>query len=202
MLGIFLSYLLIYKYLVLFLLTFLAALIFPIPASAVLIAAGAFSSQGYFDFWQVFIFGLLGNVLGDISGYLISFYFGRDFLTRIGLRRFLKSKGFVTVENNFINHAPAAIFFSRFLFTAFGSPVNILSGLSKLSFKKFFLYEFTGEIIYVLALSGLGYVFGIEWKSIYGVIEDLTSIVIIIALIVVAGIVYFKKRGSYKKQSL
>jgi membrane protein DedA with SNARE-associated domain len=194
MLGIFLSYLLVYKYLVLFLLNFLAALIFPIPASAVLIAAGAFSSQGYFDFRQVFIFGLLGNVLGDISGYLISFYFGRDFLIRIGLKRFLNSKGFVGLENNFIDHAPAAIFFSRFLITALGTPVNILSGLSKISFKKFFLYEFPGEIIYVLALSGLGYIFGIEWESIYGVVEDLTGITIIIALIIVASIFYFKRK--------
>jgi len=78
MLGIFLSYLLVYKYLVLFLIVFLASLILPLPATALIMAAGAFSSQGYFNFSEVLLVAFAGSVLGDCCGYFISFYFGKD----------------------------------------------------------------------------------------------------------------------------
>jgi len=202
MLAIFLSYLLIYKYLILFLVTYSAALIFPIPASAVLIAAGAFASQGYFSFEYVILFGLLGNVLGDLCGYFISYYFGREFLMRIGLKKFLSSKTFVKLEHNFVDHAWSSIFFSRFVVTGLGSAVNILSGITKIPFKKYFLYEFTGEVIYVLMLSSLGYIFGVEWKSIYGIVEDLSGLIIIILIIVIAAIYYFKRKHKNKSEIL
>ena len=194
MLGIFLSYLLIYKYLVLFLVSFLAALIFPLPASSMLVAAGAFSSQDYFNLKYVLLVALLGNVVGDIVGYFVSYYLGKNFLMRIGLKKIINSEGFIILEKKFVAHAASAIFFSRCLITALGSTVNILAGLSKISFKKFFLFDFSGEVIYVLSLCGLGYIFGIEWKSIYEIIEDFSEIIIIIALIGAMVIFYFWKK--------
>jgi len=50
MLGFFLSYLLLYKYVVLFLVVATASFGLPVPATALMMAAGAFIAQGYFDF--------------------------------------------------------------------------------------------------------------------------------------------------------
>jgi len=70
--GPILSYILLYKYPVLFIVQFLAALIVPFPANTTLVAVGAFAGQGYMSFPISFGIAWAGNVAGDISGYLIA----------------------------------------------------------------------------------------------------------------------------------
>ena len=60
-----------YRYTTLFTLIFLSAVIVPLPANTVLLAVGAFITQGYFDFGWAAIVALIANVLGDSVGYFI-----------------------------------------------------------------------------------------------------------------------------------
>ena len=196
MLATILSYFLIYTYPVLFLVTFLAALILPLPSGTLTMAAGAFASQGYLNFNYVILVATLGNVLGDLTGYFISFYFGRDFLIKIGFKKIIESKKYVFLEHNFTNHVSLIIFFTRSLFAFLGSTVNILSGLSKVSFKKFFIFDLLGEISYVLFFAVLGYIFGIEWEGIHDIAQWAYSIVSIIFVIIILKIIYSKINKS------
>src|SRR3989344_5451402 len=68
----FLSFLLVYKYAALFAITFVAALILPLPASTTIVAANVFAFQGYLNFPAVFCAALLGNIAGDNLGNFIS----------------------------------------------------------------------------------------------------------------------------------
>lgn len=45
------SYVLLYKYVAIALVVYSGAVILPLPANAMLLAVGAFASQGYFSFW-------------------------------------------------------------------------------------------------------------------------------------------------------
>ncbi len=54
MLDFLLSSLLVWKYALLFGVVSFAAFGFPIPATALVVAAGAFAAQGYFDVFPVF----------------------------------------------------------------------------------------------------------------------------------------------------
>ena len=56
------------------LILFLAAVGLPLPASLLLIAAGAFSQQGFLDWLPTTVFGLLGAVAGDTVGFVMGFY--------------------------------------------------------------------------------------------------------------------------------
>ena len=56
---------------------FLGALGLPVGASLMVIAVGAFSQQGYFDFWLMSALGLLGALAGDALSYSLGYY-GRD----------------------------------------------------------------------------------------------------------------------------
>ncbi len=67
-----LSYLLLYKYVAVSVVSFLAGLILPLPSNALLLAAGAFASQGYISATAVFFFALVSNVLGDSLGYALT----------------------------------------------------------------------------------------------------------------------------------
>jgi len=198
MLETLLSYLLIYTYPVLLLITFLDALIVPLPSGSIIMAAGAFSSQGYFSFKYVLIVAILGNILGDIAGYLISFYFGKDFLRRIGLKRVVESKKFISLENSYADHVVSIILLSRFFITGLGSIVNILSGLSKISFKKFLIYALSGEIIYVLFFASLGYIFGVEWENIQDITAWASDFIFVVIAIIILGIIYLKKKKNKK----
>ena len=61
-----LSYVLIYKYLAIFIITYLGALAFPLPSGTVVAASAAFAIQGYLNFPLVLFIGILGNVTGDM----------------------------------------------------------------------------------------------------------------------------------------
>jgi membrane protein DedA with SNARE-associated domain len=56
------------------LILFLAALGAPLPASLLLIAAGAFSQQGFLDWLSTGVFGFLGAVFGDAISFGMGFF--------------------------------------------------------------------------------------------------------------------------------
>ncbi len=198
MLTIFLSYLLLYKYLILFLVVLLASIIIPLPATALLIAAGAFSIQGYFNIYNVLIFGFLASVLGDCFGYLISFRYGKKLLEEIGLKKFLQNPKFISLEKEFIAHSSPSIFLSRFLFTHLGTSVNILSGMTKISSKKFFFYDASGEAVYVLLYCGTGYFFGSRWEYISNILGYAAAVMLLIALVFLFFVITKRAKSSSK----
>ena len=160
-----LSYLLLYKYTLLFSVTFLAAFALPVPSASTLMAAAAFSSQGYFNIVFVFIIASLGNILGDNFGYWLARLYGKPVLYYIGLGKTVDSEVFRAVERR-INHRPGLIiFFSRFEVIATLS-VNIISGLGKMPYFRFLPYEIIGEVAQVFMYGGIGYFFGNNWQSI------------------------------------
>jgi len=155
MLSFFLSYLLIYKYAVLFVVITTASIGFPIPATALLMASGAFAAQGYFDLPSILIYGFFASIIGNVIGYFISFHYGRDILIRIGFKRMFASAKFRAIEHLFAHHSSSTIFLSRFIATGIGPVVNILSGLAKINYKVFFFYNILGGILYVIIFGGL-----------------------------------------------
>jgi membrane protein DedA with SNARE-associated domain len=199
MLGYILSFLLVYKYLALFLIAVLASLAIPLPSSAILLASGAFAAQGYLNFYGVLLVSWLGNIIGDSILYFIARYYGKAIFLRIGLKRLLISKKFIWLEGRFADHSASAIFLSRFFIPSLGSPVDILAGLAKISFKKFIFLEITGELIYEVLYGGLGYLFGSQWQNIYKISENLTLILIISILLLILLRLSLKKKLSLKK---
>ena len=118
MLEFFLSYLLVYKYAVLFVVVAAASFGFPLPATPLIMAAGAFTAQGYFNIHWMLACSFFASVLGDSLGYYVSYRFGRKALIRIGFRPILDSPRFARIEKSFRRRSRLSIFLSRFLFTA------------------------------------------------------------------------------------
>src|ERR1700733_15170510 len=85
-LGAFLSFLLLYKYVALFAFIFTAAVILPLPDNSILLATGAFASQGYFEFWISLLVALVANVAGDLVGYFLAKRWGKAALSRLRVR--------------------------------------------------------------------------------------------------------------------
>ncbi len=192
-----LSFLLLYKYFALFLITFFASLLNITPASPSLIASGSLVATSHLNYWQVFLFGFLGSVIGDITAYLISYFYSREILIKIGFRKILESKSFSKIEDLFKKNSGKTIFVSRFFLTSFGPVVNLIAGLSKTNYKKFIFYDILGEALYVFILTGIGYLFANNWKYISNLFSHTSNI--LIALIVFITIMYFHRKKLFSK---
>jgi membrane protein DedA with SNARE-associated domain len=185
-----LSYLLLYKYFALFLISFLASLILPLPSDISLVAAAAFAEQGYLNVFLVFVTALAGSVLGDLTGFFIARRYGREALNKIGFRKMLASKRFNELETYISNRPGQTIFTTRFV-GQIGPLVNIIAGLSSIKFKKYFLYEFLGELSDVVLLGVTGYFLGDEWQSATKYIEYIGAVLLVIVIIVIVKKVYY-----------
>jgi membrane-associated protein len=189
-----LTFILLYKYFALFLITFAAAFGFPVFATPVIMAASAFSSQKYLNFSLVYAVAIAGNVAGDLLGYFVSRSAGKEIISKIGLKRLLHSRAFAALEHNFEIRSASAIFLTRFLITGLGPVVNIIAGLSSITFQRFFFYEFTGELVYVSLFSSLGYIFGSQWRDISVLFEKIGTIFLLaISIGAISRVLYTKK---------
>ncbi len=190
-----LSYLLLYNYAALFLVGFLAALFLPVPSDTAVLAAGAFASQGYMNIYLVLIVSLAGNIAGDLTGFFLARKYGKVLLLRIGFRRIIESKRFSHFEKFITDNAGPTIFLTRFVGQV-GPLVNILSGFSKISWKKFLLYEASGEFTDVVALGLAGYFLGSEWQNLTLTLEIIGAGFVVILAVYIFSKIYFRKHRT------
>ncbi len=188
-----LSYILFYKYIALFVIAYLAALLLPLPSNTSLLAAGAFASQGYMDIYIVLLVAFLANILGDLTGFIISRLYGKEFLMKIGLKKMMLSKKYTDIEKFIFKNSRMTIFVTRF-FGQIGPLVNILAGLSQeISFKRFFIYGSAGEFVYAVGLGLIGYFLGSTWQNLSPVITPIGIGFTIIVIIFVFSKLYTRK---------
>jgi membrane-associated protein len=196
MLNYLLTSFLVYQYWLFFAVTLVASIGFPLPATALILAGGAFFAEWYFDIGLLFLAGFCGCLLGDITGYTLARKYGKDIFARIGLKKILESDQFRTLEPYFLAHSRFSVFITRFLITGLGPSVNIFAGIARMRFSQFLLVDILGEVIYVALYLVIGYSFGSEWESIIEIIESFGTILVTLCLI---GILFFLLKRYRKK---
>ena len=155
------------------LILFLGALGFPVGASVVVIAAGAFSQQGILNWASATLIGLVGAVIGDMLSYGIGYY-ARGWTQK----RFGNSPVWTNANQSFQNNAGWAVFLTRWLVTAVAIPTNLIAGESRYKFSHFLLYDISGEFVWILLYGGLGYWFGSEWELVYDFISNFGGLIL------------------------
>lgn len=185
-----LTFLLLYKYTALFLITFVAALAVPIPSGAITVAAFFFASQGYMSTPLVALANVAGNVAGDWVGYWLSRLYGKKVLRKIGLGRVIDSVAVRALDKRIAEHPWITIFVTRFA-TAITPLANLVAGMAPLPWRTFMLADILGEA----SETGLNLVYGIVFGSSWTYFSSLTGKIGLIVVIVVALIIliYWKK---------
>lgn len=176
------------------LILFLGALGIPVPASILLIAAGAFSQQGILTWYSAAIFGLLGAMFGDAVSFGIGYY-AKDWVEA----RFGKSPAWKSARDTFDSRAGMAVYLSRFLITALAIPTNLIAGGSGIRFRRFMTYDAFGEITWVILYGGLGYWFGSEWEVVSDFISNFGGLLLGLVLLIGGiwlGIRQLRKRST------
>jgi membrane-associated protein len=137
---------------------YISCLAVPIPTALVMLSAGAFAAAGDLDIYAVFAASLIGAILGDQTGFALGRFGG----TRI-LNRLAQSKGrraLLDRAQNFVQRwGGIGVFLSTWLFAPLGPWVNFVAGANRLSWLRFSIADFAGEVIWVSVYIGLGFTF-------------------------------------------
>lgn len=186
-----LPYVLIYKYYALFIGTFLSSLAIPIPAGTLLVASSAFASQGYFHITGVLLVVVIANIIGDNICYWVARIYGTTVFNYFAFtRKIINSKNFKLIEAKIRQRPGFIIFISRFETFATLS-VNAICGLSKVSYRRFMVFEVIGAVGDAMFYGMIGFLFGDSWQAINDLIGNFSIIVLIV--IIGCAILFWKK---------
>ncbi|MCL4392225.1 DedA family protein [Patescibacteria group bacterium] len=191
-----LSSLLLYKYAALFVISFLAAIIVPLPVTEVMLGIGAFVGQGYFNFWGSLAAAHIANVLGDLADYAFARRYGSGIVHKVRLDR---SRFFAKIEQEMQTHARSTIFITRFA-GELGPLVNFLSGAAGIPIKKFLIFDFAGNLAYYVGILLIGLWAGNYWENFSELMSLLISIFVVLIIIKWLWHIYRRFRNNRKER--
>ena len=113
---------------------FFAALGVPLPATMLLMAAGAFARQGVVDPVSAALTGSVAAVAGDLTSYAL----GRGLGTRLP-QRWREGDAWQSASGLFARWGAWAVLVTRFLLTPLALPVNLLAGGTRYPLPRFLL---------------------------------------------------------------
>ena len=174
------------------LILFIGAIGIPIPASILLIAAGAFSQQGILTWYAAALLGLLGSILGDAISFGIGYY-AKDWVEA----RFGRSSTWKSARDTFDSRAGMAVYLTRFLITALAIPTNLIAGGSGIRFRRFMTYDALGEMTWIILYGGLGFWFGTQWEIVSDFISNFGGL--LLGLVLLIGGIWLGARQLRKR---
>lgn len=204
LLSLLLTFLQTYGYIALWITVFVAAVGIPIPITLLLLAAGAFAALGDFNLALLFVISFSALICGDNTGYWIGRIWGSRALNWIERskrwNRLIPPQRIVQSRQYFRLRGGWAIFLSRFLFSALGGIINLLSGSELYPYRYFLLFDSSGEALGAIIPLMLGYVFGASWEAV-GDVLGYSSFLILSLLIVIILVSRLIKNARILKQA-
>ena len=149
----------------------------PLGATFFIISAGS-QSGTVTDYFFIIAMIFSGLVMGDIIAYTLGSYFKKIFTEKLCKYESIIEK--CESSKDIVNkYGGWGVFFSRFLFLGFGAPVNYISGFSKFSFRKFFILAASGEFLYAVIYTSIGFIFRDSWVFLLDTIVDFSVTILL-----------------------
>lgn len=187
-----------YGYVAIFLLMLVESACIPFPSEVTMLVGGWYAADGNLDFFWVGAAGVFGNLAGSWLAYGVGRWRGRELLDRYGKFVLIRSHDIDRAEIWWEKHGDAATFFSRLL-PVVRTFISVPAGIANMPFGKFTLYTFLGVIPWTFGLTYLGVVVGDNWERVVDYFNAPT--LIIIAVLIVAGAVWFLRRRRQKEST-
>jgi membrane-associated protein len=128
------------------------------PGDTLLFAAGILASQGFLSLSLLIIGCVIAAIIGDNVGYWTGKHVGRKLFDREATL-FFNKKNVDMAERFYNRHGPITVIAARFIpFIRTFAP--IVAGVAKMQYKKFFLYNVIGGLLWSIILPVVGYYFG------------------------------------------
>lgn len=171
----------------------------PLPSELILPPAGYLVHQGRMNIFLVIAAGVLGSILGALFNYWIGIRFGRDFLLRYGRYFGLNEHRYARTERFFLQHGEISTFIGRLLFGV-RHFISFPAGVARMSLPRFVFYTGLGAAIWSTALTLLGYYVGREQALLHRYYRELTVVLVVFCLVVVAVYLIFYRRKKLAEE--
>jgi membrane-associated protein len=179
-------------------LIFLTSFGIPLPATFVLVAAGSFVQLGDMNLWGVVVLGAVAAVVGDQVAYAIGRWGGHRLAKRL-TGWFGGEKQLDGAEQAVNRWGWAGIFFTRWLVTPLSPYVNYTSGITGYPYRRFLLWDVTGELVWVTLYVVAGMQFSDRVQALIETLGNLAWVEIgLIAAAIFGWLLYRNLRKSRK----
>lgn len=149
-------------YLILFVIIFTeTGLVFMplLPGDSLLFAAGALAaSTGALNVWLIILLLVVAALLGDNTNYFVGKYLGAQIKQRERVL-FLKREYLERTEAFYAQHGGKTVIMARFI-PIIRTVAPFVAGAGSMTYPKYILYCVLGALLWVPALTLLGYFFG------------------------------------------
>lgn len=168
-----------------------------IEGPVITIIASMLAKLGAFNIFIVFLLSVLGDMIGDVILYGLGYRFGMGFARKVGKYMGITEKLVLKMERYFEKHGGKTIFTVKAT-TGLCWATFAAAGIVKMDFKKFVKYSFLGGLAWSGFLVALGYFYGYMWVSLKKYIEWAGWVAMVLAMISIASVQFYKKYQSKK----
>lgn len=166
---------------------------FFLPGDSLLFTAGLLTSHGHIDMpvWELILLVIIAAVAGSTVGYM-SGRWAHGYLSKRKENFFYKKEYMEMTRAFYKKYGAMAFIMGRFL-PVIRTFVTIMSGMVRIDFKIFFIFNVLGVTIWVMAMVLSGYLLGEVFPNILDYIE-----IIVIGMIVLTAIPIIQQVRKYR----
>jgi membrane-associated protein len=156
-----------------------------LPGDSLLFAGGALSALGALNPWAMGGLLIVAAVVGDMVNYWAGHYFGARIFKPDA--RFLKTEYLERTHRFYERYGGKTIVMCRFV-PIIRTFAPFVAGMGRMTYRRFFVYNITGAILWVIVCVGAGFAFG----NIPAVKKNFSVVILaIIFLSILPGIIGF-----------
>ena len=184
-----LTALLVYGYPALGLTLLLGAIGLPLPDGVATTIAGSLASQGRINWFWAATIAVTASLLGDAVGYGLGRLLSGKFLERHGYWLGLTAARRLRAQSLFNRWGLLTVFITRTFMSYLSSIASVLAGVSHYRLPKFLATALVGRLVWTAGYFGLGYGIGGDWEAATSFLTNLSTLVLLLALLAAAGAV-------------
>ncbi len=168
----------------------------PIPEEAAVVVAGVLSSQGHLVTSIAFAACLLGGIVGDSLVYAIGYHWGHGiFTSHPRFAKLLAEENEEHFQRALQSHALKVMLLARFL-VGIRAPVYVMTGVVRMPFRRFLLYDSISAAIVVSVVFWLSYWFGDNVREWVRHVELTATLIVVLVIAIVGGVLYYRHRRA------
>src|SRR6201991_1676084 len=173
---------------------FLEACCIPISSEITFGFAGVLAFQGHLNLALVIIIGSLAELAGSFASFSVGRWGGRPLVDKVG-RYVLITRGDVDRAERFLAGKGAwAVPVGRMI-PVIRAFTSIVAGLIEVPPLRFTLLSLIGTVIYVSALSAIGYGLGSAWESVEHEIAVFGYVIVAVVVVAIVAFVVIRLRA-------
>jgi membrane protein DedA with SNARE-associated domain len=186
-------------YAAVFLFGVLQAACIPIPSEITFGFAGVLAYEGHLSFVLVIIIGTVAEMIGSYISYAVGWFGGRPLVHKLGRYVLVTEADLDRAERFLAGRGAWAVTVGRIL-PVIRAFTSIVAGLVRIPPVRFGVLSLIGTVIYVTALTSIGYGLGSAWKSISHGLAVAGYVILALLVVAVAGFVLYRLR-EFRRES-